>query len=159
MYISICPNMIYILYSRHIGRAKLVLFVNPIYLLVHGASVEPLVDWERHGMFYGLVEPPQCHVVFLKIWTIFHFHENVSKVLEQMPWKKKIPCHQCNMLFSLGGPSCNYVEANHPFSLAIGPNRMCEMLEFVITRCTSYPHFQVFSATSSSIYKLIHFIR
>ena len=44
MYISICPDMIYILNSRHVGRAKLVLLVNPIFFLVHGASVESPLD-------------------------------------------------------------------------------------------------------------------
>lgn len=59
--------MIHILNSCQIGRAKLLLFVNLTFLVMCGASVEPPVDWERHGMFYGLVEPPQGHIVFSEI--------------------------------------------------------------------------------------------
>ena len=63
MYVGICPSMIYILNSCHIGRTKLVLSLNLIFLLVRGALVETPVNWERRGMYYALVEPPQGHVV------------------------------------------------------------------------------------------------
>ena len=64
MYISLCPSMVYILYSHQIMRAKFVLSINTRFLLVESSSIEPLVDWERHDMFYGLVELPQDQVVF-----------------------------------------------------------------------------------------------
>ena len=47
--------MIYMPNFRQISWTKLVLFVNLIFLLMHDALVEPPVDWEKHGMFYGLV--------------------------------------------------------------------------------------------------------
>lgn len=71
MYIRICPSIIYILKSRRVGRAKLVLYMNMIFILVHGASVEPPMDWKRHGILYGLVQPAQGHVDVSKIWLIF----------------------------------------------------------------------------------------
>src|SRR5665213_1989034 len=37
-------------------------------------------------MFDGLVKPPQNPIVFPKIQSILPFHENVAKVLKQVPW-------------------------------------------------------------------------
>lgn len=59
--------MIYIVNSYQNGRGKLVSYVNPIFLLVCGALVEPQMDWKRHKMFYGLVEPPEGYTMFLDI--------------------------------------------------------------------------------------------
>ena len=75
MYVSICPSMIYILNSYKISRAEFVLFVNPMFHLVCSASVEPPVDWERHRIFYDLINRHkvtycQSYITLLWIWVM-----------------------------------------------------------------------------------------
>ena len=86
MHVSIMSSMICMPNFYHIGSDKLVNSINLMFLLVCGASIETVVDWKRQKNFYGLAEMPQGHVVFSRIWSIFPFLENNSKVLEQTPW-------------------------------------------------------------------------
>lgn len=142
MYIIICPHKIYKLNSYHIGRAKLILSINLILFLMRSASVEPPMIWERHGMFYGFVELPQGHGVFLYI-NMIDFPLSWERLEGPRPNAMGIIslCHQCGMPVSLGGPS-NHVGANQPYSSAIEPNRIHLMLELVVTCCTRCPHFE-----------------
>ena len=140
MYMCICPSMIYILNSHHIGRVDLILFVNPIFLLVCGAYVGPPMDWKRHEMFYGLIELPQGQIFFFQKYNFSLSWERLKGHVNK--------CH--GKSFSLSpmrhasqswGPSI-HVGDDQPFSLLIVPNGIHWMFEWVITCCASHHHFE-----------------
>lgn len=78
-------------------------------------------------------------------WNVLWLGFSLSWECLKGPWTNAMgivsPCHGCGMLVSLQGPS-NHIEANQPFSLAIRPNEICRMLELVVTRYKSHPHFE-----------------
>lgn len=105
MHVNLCPNTIHMLNSCDIGRIKLVLSTSPIFLLMRGASIEPLVDWETHDMFDGLVELPQGDIVFFGNMIDYFFSWECLKGSQTNGMGKIFICHRCHMLLFLGGQS------------------------------------------------------